>query len=120
MSDPTMLAQFISIFKYIKDENSSSINDEENSISQHFNLRQNYPNPFNPGTTISYEIQENSPVRLEIFDISGKQVDVLENSNKTPGRYQVYWNAAGHHSGIYYYKISARNFTAQKKCLLIK
>jgi hypothetical protein len=85
-----------------------------------FNLYVNYPNPFNPSTTIKFDIPFGSFVKLTIYDILGKEVAVLVNNKLNPGQYNIIWNASGFNSGVYFYRISAGDYTSVKKMLLIK
>lgn len=83
-------------------------------------LQQNFPNPFNPSTIISYDIPKRSHVKLVIYDIFGRQVEELVDSEKTPGRYQVTFDASGLPSGVYYYRLEAGSFTETKKLILLR
>jgi hypothetical protein len=60
-----------------------------------FALEQNYPNPFNPSTTIAYRIERASHVVLSVYDITGRQVEMLVDRYQSMGTYQVRWNAEG-------------------------
>lgn len=92
-----------------------------NKIPNAFNLMQNYPNPFNPVTKITFAIPSASSVSLKIFDINGKLVTELMNSEYIqPGNYSREFNAAGFVSGVYIYKLTAGNFTASKRMVLVK
>ncbi|MBK7378335.1 MAG: T9SS type A sorting domain-containing protein [Ignavibacteriales bacterium] len=92
---------------------------EELSELKYF-LSDNYPNPFNPNTSISYSIPENAFVTLKIYDVLGNEVEELINEQKEPGNYQIDFNASELSSGIYYYTLTAGNFTSTKKMSLIK
>jgi hypothetical protein len=85
-----------------------------------FKLYNNYPNPFNPSTTIKYDIPQNSYVRMTIFDILGREVEMLVNQNMTPGRYELQWDAKSYASGTYLYKLEAGDFVEIKKMVLVK
>ena len=85
-----------------------------------FVLSQNHPNPFNPITYINYAIPKKVHLRLEVYDLQGRLVEVLVDGTKEPGYYSMSWNAASLPSGIYLYKLIAGEFTEIKKCLLIK
>ena len=85
-----------------------------------FELSQNIPNPFNPSTSISYSIPENAFVTLKIYDVLGNEVVELINEQKESGNYQIDFNASELSSGIYYYTLTAGNFTSTKKMSLIK
>jgi hypothetical protein len=87
-----------------------------------FEVSQNYPNPFNPSTTIDFSISQNTFVTLKIYDMSGKEVAVLVNSQMIAGYHSVNFNADSYHlsSGVYFYKLSSGDFSLIKQMLLIK
>jgi N-acetylneuraminic acid mutarotase len=70
-----------------------------------FKLFQNYPNPFNPTTTITYILPNKGKVKLSVYDMLGREVEVLVNAEQSAGIYQVPFDAANLPSGIYLYKI---------------
>ncbi|MEZ5360049.1 MAG: T9SS type A sorting domain-containing protein [Candidatus Zixiibacteriota bacterium] len=83
------------------------------------------PNPFSPTTTLSYTVNSPGPVTLVIYDVQGKAVDTLVNTNRDPGIYHQTWDArdtSGHSlpSGIYFYKITTPDYTDTKKMVLLK
>jgi hypothetical protein len=80
----------------------------------------NYPNPFNPSTEIRYEILTPSTVRLDVFDILGRNVATLVNGRQSTGAYQVTFNAASFSSGVYFYRLQAGSFSETKRMLLVK
>lgn len=88
-------------------------------------LDQNYPNPFNPNTLISYAIPKQSRVKIDIYNILGQRVVTLVDDDKAAGYYSVTWNSRNSEgrevaSGLYFYRISARDFTEIKKMVLVK
>lgn len=94
---------------------------EENKIPQVFKLHDNYPNPFNPATTIKYDLPKAALVKIVIYDMLGKEVDVLVNEQKQPGYYEVQWNASNYASGTYFYKLeTSLGNSAIKKMVLVK
>ena len=100
---------------------------DENLVPNVFQLYQNYPNPFNPSTTIKYSIPSNlnsskdgTLVTLKIYDLLGREVELLVNEEKSPGFYEVNFNASNLASGIYLYRIKAENFVVTKKMILLK
>lgn len=97
----------------------TSINDEPRGTPIVSPLMQNYPNPFNPGTTISYSLPKTANVSLKVFNLLGQEVAVLVNEQRSPGYYQVQWNATVP-SGIYFYRLQAGDFVETRKMLLIK
>ena len=86
----------------------------------HFQLLHNYPNPFNAQTLISYELQLESDVTIDIYDLLGRKVVTLSDGIQPAGNHQMTGNAGGHPSGIYFYKIKAGNFAATAKMVLLK
>jgi hypothetical protein len=98
----------------------------EQEVPVTFDLYQNYPNPFNPSTSIRYDVPKNAQVTITMFDILGRQVTTLVNGVQAAGRYSVQWNATGYASGVYIYRMEARNadgsgnFTNVKKLILMK
>lgn len=91
-----------------------------NQVPATYRLEQNYPNPFNPSTSISFSIPKAGMVKLSVFDALGREVKVLENETKQPGNYEATFDASGFNSGIYFYKLTAGEFTQTKKMILIK
>ncbi len=91
-------------------------------IPNNYELYQNYPNPFNPTTTIEFSIPDVSTqnIKLIVFDILGKKIKTLVDKNKRPGVHRVKFNAADLSSGIYFYTISAGNYTQTKKMVLMQ
>ncbi len=89
-------------------------------IPEGFKLHQNYPNPFNPSTLIGYQISDNNFVSLKIFDIAGKEISTIVNKNQPAGNYEVTFDGGGLSSGIYFYKLSAGDFSETKKMSLVK
>ncbi|MCK7526103.1 MAG: T9SS type A sorting domain-containing protein [Ignavibacteriales bacterium] len=85
-----------------------------------FALEQNYPNPFNPTTKINYSIKEKGNVELKIFDLLGSEIATLVNEEKTPGNYEVFFDASNLSSGVYLYTIKAGSFVQTRKMLLMK
>ena len=89
-------------------------------IINNYSLSQNYPNPFNPTTKIIYELPITNYVSLRVFDVNGKEIEILVNANQTAGSYSVSFNAANYPSGVYFYKLESGNFNETRKMLLVK
>ncbi|HVO72869.1 MAG TPA: S8 family peptidase [Ignavibacteriaceae bacterium] len=91
-----------------------------------FVLMQNFPNPFNPGTKIKYTIPaswENPTcqVTLKIYDIIGREIATLVNEAQYPGVHEAEFNPPKSlASGIYFYKLTAGNYTDSKKMVYIQ
>ncbi len=104
--------------------------DANKPLIRDFYLSQNYPNPFNPSTTIKYSIPTSSPlangrteegfVTLKVYDALGREVATLVNEAKSPGYYSVNFNAVNLPSGLYYYRLTAGEFSQTKKMILMK
>lgn len=92
----------------------------ESTIPNNYQLMQNYPNPFNPQTIISFQIPTISNVTLKIYDVLGREVRTLVNEEMKAGSYKVDFNSKGLSSGIYFYRITAGNFSEIKKMVLLK
>lgn len=101
--------------------NVTGVSNNQNATPSVFALMQNYPNPFNPSTSIDYNIAKQSIVNIKVFDVIGREVASLVNNEvKQAGDYNVTFNASNLPSGIYYYKMTAGDFTDVKKMVLIK
>ncbi|WP_103665104.1 DUF1501 domain-containing protein [Gracilimonas amylolytica] len=95
-------------------------NGTDPSIPGTFKLEQNYPNPFNPTTTISFSLPASTRVKLEVFDIQGRRINVLLNSELSAGSHRVRFDASRLASGVYLYKLDAGQFSESKTMTLIK
>ncbi len=94
-------------------------------IPVEYSLSQNYPNPFNPVTQIRYTLPQNTNVQLKIYDILGREVKTLVNSEQPAGGYIVEWNGTNNFntqvsSGMYIYRIVAGKFVQTKKMMFLK
>ncbi len=87
---------------------------------QSYSLSQNYPNPFNPVTHLEFGITELEFVSLKVYDVLGNEIKTLVNEMKTPGAYNIEFDGSNLSSGIYFYKITAGEFTEVKKMTLLK
>lgn len=85
-----------------------------------FSLSQNYPNPFNPATTISYSLAQKSRVSIKIYNVQGQWVQTLVEKQQEAGFHQVIWDARGMSSGLYFYQITAGDFSAVRKAMVVK
>lgn len=96
------------------------INPISTEVPNDYLLYQNYPNPFNPTTNIKFAIPKASFVKLAVYDILGREVEILVNESLTPGTYEVKWDASKVSSGIYFYRLNAENFSDIRKMSFIK
>lgn len=95
---------------------------ENESLPSHISLSQNYPNPFNPSTSIRFDLREPSTISLLIYDLLGREVVKLVDSERLPaGTHQRVWDPASDvGSGIYFYQIRADGQIKTRKMTLIK
>jgi photosystem II stability/assembly factor-like uncharacterized protein len=101
----------------------TGIESSGHKIPEHFQLFQNYPNPFNPATSIKFNIPQSNGkvnVKLTVFDALGREVTTLVNEEVNPGSYEVTWDASNYPSGVYFYKLTAGDYTKTRKMILIK
>lgn len=82
--------------------------EELTDVPSGLQIKPNYPNPFNPGTNLQFEIRESASVTIEVFDLAGRKVDVIEAGSFAPGLHAVYYDAARLASGTYIYRVTAR------------
>jgi len=101
--------------------------DMANGLPVESSLSQNYPNPFNPTTSIGYSVGATSSqraaasrVRLVVYDLLGREVEVLVNERKEPGRYLVTWDATRFASGMYICRMMADGRMASMEMMLAK
>ena len=93
-------------------------------------LLANYPNPFNPETWIPYQLAESADVTIAIYDMSGQLVRRLALGLQTAGMYRsrsraVYWDGRNQlgepvASGLYFYTLTAGEFSATRRMLILK
>ena len=107
----------------------STENKNQNSIPEVFYLSQNYPNPFNPSTKISFDLPVDSKVKLTVYDMLGREVKSMVNTQLSTGRYEYLFSATGggsnFSSGIYFYRMEAvdnlgKKFVQTKRMVLVK
>ncbi len=89
-------------------------------IPMQYSLAQNYPNPFNPVTTIKYTVPQNGQVSIKLYDITGREVETLVNEVKSVGSYELKVNAQNLASGVYFYRMTAKDFVSVKKLSILK
>ncbi len=93
---------------------------DKKSIEYNYRLEQNYPNPFNPSTTISFEIETRSRVRLNIYNLQGRLIGTVLDKELGKGKHSVVFEGGKYASGVYYYQLITNNYVCTKKFILIK
>ncbi len=89
------------------------------NVPDRFALNQNYPNPFNPTTVISFDLPKPSDYTLTIFNVLGQVVDEF-SGQADAGTVEINWDASSKASGVYFYKMTAGDFTDTRKMMLLK
>lgn len=98
----------------------TSVENENVLIPEYITLHQNYPNPFNPTTIIGIELKEKAFVSLKVFNSLGQQVAILLNGQLPAGASNISFDGSSLSTGIYLYRLQAKDVTITKKMILIK
>lgn len=107
-------------FSFTTGETVVNIPEEKNERPDEYFLGNNYPNPFNPQTTIRFGLPEAGFVTLDVYDMLGRRVATLVNSNMAAGYHTVMFGSTTLSSGIYFYRISAGEFHQVRKMMMMK
>ncbi len=89
-------------------------------VPSEFALLPNYPNPFNPTTTIEFSLAEPAHAVLKVYSITGETVATLVDGELPSGMHSVQFNAARINSGVYFYHLSAGDYSATRKMTVLK
>lgn len=100
-------------------------NDDPGAPGLATELQGNYPNPFKPITSISFTLKDAAPVTLEIFDLRGRKVKTLAQSEFASGRHSLVWDGTDDSgtpvaSGLYLYRMNSGSYSASRRMLLLK
>ncbi len=103
----------------------ASGNEDNPLIPKLTKLNSNYPNPFNPETIISFDLKDNSPVKLSVYNIKGQLVNTLIEAPYRAGYHKISWNGKDNNhqkvsSGIYFYRLETKNYQSTRKMILMK
>jgi hypothetical protein len=82
-------------------------------------LGQNYPNPFSYSTTFPYEVNQTGNVDFSIFDLSGREIALIEEGVKTPGKYKLALNSDKLPNGVYYFQMTSNQQTSLRKMIVL-
>ena len=101
-----------------------SVKSGKGALPMELRLNQNYPNPFNGRTTITYATSEATRIHIDIFDLHGRFVTSLINSQRASGTNSVTWDGCDEQgqmlpTGIYFYRITTDSKTAETKRMLL-
>ncbi|MGB2957826.1 MAG: T9SS type A sorting domain-containing protein [Bacteroidota bacterium] len=97
-----------------------NVADNDMPLPEGFSLSQNYPNPFNPSTTIEFALPHAGFATLKVYNVLGEEVAKLIAGDHDAGTFKATWDASGMPSGMYFYRLTAGNFVATKKLMLLK
>ncbi|MFQ5631158.1 MAG: T9SS type A sorting domain-containing protein [bacterium] len=103
----------------------TSVEDDDISVPDDFDLAQNFPNPFNPETVIQYQVNKAAEIELTIFNMLGQPVRHLVSEKVQPGQHSVVWNGANDlgrqvASGIYIYQLQAGKSIQSRRMILMR
>jgi hypothetical protein len=94
--------------------------EDSEALPEGFGLWQNYPNPFNGRTIIEYGLPEAAAVTVEVYNLLGQSVRVLESGFRPGGAHQVGFDGAGLASGVYLYTLKARDRVLRRTMVLVR
>jgi hypothetical protein len=83
-------------------------------------LEQNYPNPFNPATTIAFSLAEAGHVRVAVYDLLGREVEVLIDAFQEGGRHEIRFDASGLATGSYIYRLDTPETSVARTLTLVR
>ena len=88
-------------------------------------LGQNFPNPFYPHTTVEYEMSSLERVRISVYDLLGRLVQVLEDAKRGPGSHRIAWDGTDRYGaavsqGVYLYRLETGGHTETRKMVLMR
>ena len=95
-----------------------------NTLPENYILRQNHPNPFNNSTSIEYNLPVREHIKLDIYDIRGKQVKTLVDEVQGPGEYRTGWDTRSKEgnslaSGVYLYRLNTGKGTSNTMRMIL-
>jgi hypothetical protein len=101
------------------------VDDDNKALPTEYAVGQNYPNPFNPETNFEYQLPKAGHVSIDVYNILGQNVRNLVSADQEAGVYTAHWNGTNNKgakvpSGIYFYRVSANDFSDVKKMIMLK
>jgi len=103
---------------YLSTVNALSVGDDIENYE--FEILTAYPNPFNPSVNIDYVLNKSQFIEINIVNLEGKIIDVLESSFKMEGIHSIVWNPINISSGVYFLNISSGNKIQTQKLMFMK
>jgi hypothetical protein len=96
------------------------IDEDPELLPELFSLNGVYPNPFNPETIVEFSLADRVDVKLQVYDLLGRSVDIIVNEELEPGTYRVRWSGDGFPSGVYFFSLSGGGVTQTVRATLLK
>lgn len=123
--DASLVGVWTNTERYVYVYTSLAVKIADTPLPTGYSLMQNHPNPFNPTTTIRYSLADNARVRVEVRNVLGQLVRVLEDSYQSVGVYETTWdgrNSAGQEvaSGVYFYSLRSNDVVQTRKMVLAR
>ena len=103
-----------------KFDNLVEVENQINDLPNQYQLKQNYPNPFNPQTKINFTIPQSEFVKIQVFDILGREISTLANEFYSAGNYEIVFDGSSLSSGVYLYRLKTDNYSKTKSMILLK
>jgi len=107
----------VGAFSYAKAGGPAGIAENNSPI---IDLNQNYPNPFYAKTTISYSLSEPEEVSLMVYDITGRELDILVNEKQSAGQYEVDFSGGELDPGTYFYQLKTDSYSVIRKMIITR
>jgi len=111
---------YLDNFRVVKKMPGVSIDNERIALPQAVSLHQNYPNPFNPETVISFDLPSSMQAQVSVFDIRGRELEILMNDNLPSGKHTLHFNGSAYAAGVYMVVLETELGTQAKRMLLLK
>ena len=124
-NDPLSQSQIDLIAQWIDEGAGNSLSTDDIFLPKEYTLYQNYPNPFNPSTIISFSLNKEEFVSIDIYNMTGKHIISLMNGKKKVGTYNINWSGRDKNdalitSGQYFYQLRTSSSSTIMKMLFIK
>ncbi|MDP8207248.1 MAG: carboxypeptidase regulatory-like domain-containing protein [Candidatus Electryonea clarkiae] len=108
-------------FTFCFEPNSGVLGNTNSELPEEFAISKVYPNPFNSTVNIIVAVPVSSESRVQVVDILGRQVTMLQHGQIEPGYHQIYWEAKNHPSGLYFLHFSTnKGFSDIKKMIYLR
>ena len=124
-NDPLSQSQIDLIAQWIDEGAANSLSTTDVYMPKEHTLHQNYPNPFNPSTVISFSLDKEEFVSIDIYNMTGKHIISLMNGKKKVGTHNINWNGRDKNdaliaSGQYFYQLRTSSSSTVMKMLFIR